>query len=234
MNLAVGICQFLFVVAVIVLLLLSCAGPEALKDDGVGQSRVNIALLAGAARGGLVENNTMTGLEDESDIDAITGATSKTFTAGLHAGININGHRLETGFDYIAFDQSVRYTYPAGDYGQRDIRFQQIRLPLSYNLLFFRNERNQAALELKAGVSLGYTFSKSITDYGNVPDYRFSTWDAGPTLGLAFYPWRSASGYRAGLYMDIYRGSRIYEDRYHTAEGMGGQSYLKVGIVVQR
>ena len=45
---------------------------------------------------------------------------------------------------------------------------------------------------------------------------------AGPTLGLTIYPLRSASFYYAGLYLDICRSRRIYENRYYTAERMGG------------
>ena len=225
--------RFLLVTSAVVWPLLSCGGSKALRGDGDMQSRVNIALLAGATVGGLVENSEMTGLENSCGIDAITGATDKTFNAGVHTEINIKGLRLETGMDYIGYNQSIMYSFPASEDGLRDIRFHQLRLPLTYNFSFFNNTENQPLLVLKAGFSLGYTISKSITEQGDLPDYTFINWDVGPTLGLALYPFSSWTGYRLGLYMDVYRGSRIYEDKYHQAEGMGGQSYLKFGIVVQ-
>ena len=40
-------------------------------------------------------------------------------------------------------------------------------------------------------------------------------------------------GYKIGFYIDFYRGSQIYEDIYHKAEGMGGHSFMKFGVVLQ-
>lgn len=82
-------------------------------------------------------------------------------------------------------------------------------------------------------MSVGYTFSKSVTESGNIPDYKFTNWDYGPTLGISIYPLQLKQSYRIGLYFDLYRGSQIYEDIYHQAEGIGEQSFIKFGIVLQ-
>ncbi|NOX87898.1 MAG: hypothetical protein GXO77_02650 [Calditrichaeota bacterium] len=193
-----------------------------------------VSVLAGVSAGGLVENTSMSGISGSSDIDAITGATNKSYNAGIHYEMNINGHRLETGLDYIGFDQAVEYDMPSFSVnGKRTFRFYQLRVPVTYNLGFFRNSRNFPRFVLKAGFSVGYTFSKSITDYGSLPDYKFTGWDYGPTLGVSFYPIQLSRGYRIGVYLDLYRGSQIYEDAYHRAEGIGGQSFVKFGLVLQ-
>ena len=35
---------------------------------------------------------------------------------------------------------------------------------------------------------------------------------------------------RTGLFVDLYRGSRIYKDMFHLNKGLGGHSYIKFGI----
>ncbi len=193
-----------------------------------------VSVLAGVSAGGLVENTSMSGISSSSDIDAITGATNKSYNAGIHYELNLNGHKLETGLDYICFDQTVQYDMPSFSVnGKRAFRFHQLRAPVTYNLGFFRNSQNFPLLVLKAGLSVGYTFSKTITDYGSLPDYKFTDWDYGPTLGVSFYPIQLSQGYRIGVYLDLYRGSQIYEDAYHRAEGIGGQSFVKFGVVLQ-
>ena len=82
-------------------------------------------------------------------------------------------------------------------------------------------------------MSIGYTFIESVTENGNIPDYNFTNWDYGPTLGVSIYPLQLKQNYRVGFYLDLYRGSRIYEDIYHKSEGIGGHSYMKYGISLQ-
>lgn len=222
--------------AVLIFTILSCNMTKkslVRENDDSGQYST-ISILAGLSYGGHVDNTVMSGINDVSNIDAVTGATKTRFNAGIHTEINLKGHFIETGLDYISFDQSVEYKLPSFSVaGNRDFNFHQLRLPLTYNLHLFKNNQNYPGLILKAGLSVGYTFSKSITGNGNVPDYKFTNWDYGPTLGFMIYPLQFKQNYRMGIYLDLYRGSRIYEDIYHQSEGMGGHSFMKFGIVLQ-
>jgi hypothetical protein len=213
-----------------------CSGPQRAigKRNDFSDGSGKISLLVGIAAGGLVENMEMTGIAGVADVDAITGATQTLFNAGIHSERDIKGHKFETGLDYLSFDQSIKYQLPSLTVtGTRAVQFQQLRLPLTYNFHFSKDNRNYPGLILKAGLSVGYTFSKEITDSGNPPAYRFNDWDYGPLLGVSVYPRQFQGRFRTGIYLDLYRGSRIYDDIYHRAEGMGGQSFMKFGIILQ-
>jgi hypothetical protein len=222
--------------AVLILTILSCstAKNSLIRDNDNSEKHSTISILAGLSSGGHVDNTIMSGINDVSNIDAVTGATKTRFNAGIHTEINLKSHYIETGLDYISFDQSVEYKLPSFSVaGNRDFNFHQLRLPLTYNLHLFKNSQNYPLLILKAGMSVGYTFSESVTHNGNIPDYKFTKWDYGPTIGIAVYPIQFKQSYRMGIYMDLYRGSQIYEDIYHQSEGMGGHSFIKFGIVIQ-
>ena len=222
--------------AVSALLILSCSMTKnslVRENDNSGRHST-ISILAGLSSGGLVDNSKMSGIDGVSDIDAITGATKIAYNAGMHIVINLKGHYIETGIDYINFDQSVEYELPSFTVnGKRDFSFHQFRLPITYNFHLFKNSQNYPRFILKAGFSFGYTFSKSITENGSVPVYKFTNLDYGPTLGVAVYPLQFKESFRLGIYLDLYRGSQIYEDIYHQSEGMGGHSFMKFGILLQ-
>jgi len=222
--------------AVLILAILSCSMTKnsLIRDNDNPEKHSTISILAGLSSGGLVENTEMSGINGVSNVDAITGATKTLFNSGIHTEIDIKGHKIETGLDYITFDQSIEYMVPSLSVnGQRDVQFHQLRLPLTYNFQFFRDSQNYSRLILKAGFSMGYTFSKSVSDFGNIPDYKFTNWDYGPTLGVSVFPLQLKQNYRIGFYLDLYRGSQIYEDIYHKAEGIGGQSFMKFGVIMQ-
>jgi len=208
---------------------------NSMVQNKAGQNkRADISVLAGPSAGGFVDNTVLSGISGASETDAITGATSSAFNAGVHSGINIGGHVIETGVDYIGFKQSVTYDLSSfAVSGIRDIRFHQLRLPVTYNFRFFNNELNRPKLVVKGGLSLGYTFSSSITGSEDMPVYDFSKWDYGPTLGITLYPFNLKGQYNLGFYLDMYRGSKIFNDVYHNAGGVGNHSYMKFGLVFQ-
>lgn len=213
-----------------------CSGPQRAigKRNDFSEGPGKISLLVGITAGGLVENMEMTGIAGVADVDAITGATQTLFNVGIHSERAIKGHKIETGLDYLSFDQAIEYQLPSLNVaGTRSVQFQQLRLPLTYNFHFIKSNRNYPGLILKAGLSVGYTFSKEITGSGNPPAYKFNDWDYGPLLGVSVYPRQFQGRFRTGIYLDLYRGSRIYDDIYHRAEGMGGQSFMKFGIILQ-
>ena len=150
-----------------------------------------LSVLAGPSAGGVIDNTLMSGLDDLPETDAITGATSTRFNAGVHPQFNIGGFVFETGLDYLDFKQSVTYNLPSNNVnGVRSIQFRQIRVPLTYNFRFFKKDPSRPKFVLKAGASVGYSFSSSFTGSGNPPGYEFENWDYGPTLGVALYPFK--------------------------------------------
>jgi len=108
-------------------------------QNKTGQNkRTSISILAGLSAGGLVENTIMSGISGLSETDAITGTTKSSFNAGIHSEINIKGHVIETGLDYPGFDQSFTYDLPSFNVnGVKDVRFHQLRLPMTYNFSIF-------------------------------------------------------------------------------------------------
>ncbi len=211
----------------LLLSLFSCTTGATVRLSGV-------SLLSGVSAGGIVENSGTSGIEGAGDADSISGATEPGYNGGVHAEWEWKNHHAETGFDYIGFAQSVDYDLPGfGVEGRRDFRFHQIRMPLTYNLHLLKNMESDPGLILKAGLSGGYTFHESIEDSGSLAEYRFSRWDFGPTLGAAVYPFPEGKAFRMGFYLDFYRGSRIFEDIYHQEEGLGGQSYMKLGVTIE-
>lgn len=192
-----------------------------------------VSFLSGASVGGMVENSQAMGIEGGGTLDSITGATEPVFNAGIHTEWKWRNLRMETGLDYLGCSQTVDYQLPGfGVEGSRDFRFHQIRIPLTGNLHLLKNRNSDPGLIIKAGVSGGYTFHKTIDDSGSLEEYRFTRWDFGPTLGVAIYPFPAWKSYRPGFYLDFYRGSRIFSDPYHEAEGLGGQSFMKMGVTL--
>lgn len=190
----------------------------------------NTILYIGSATGGIVENENMEGI-GSNNIDAISGSTYLTINTGLHQDFQTGKNSIETGLDYIFFNQKILVTSTlSGFSGGRDFIFHQFRIPLTYNFNFIKNEEDQYSLIIKTGASLGYTFNKSVSDSGSQPLYDFYNWDIGPTLGITYYPYINIEKIRTGLYIDLYRGTRIYKDDFHFKDGFGGHSYIKFGI----
>jgi hypothetical protein len=200
-------------------LLFSCAATRNAIEDN---KTLKLGLEAGGNWGGWV---------DHKELDGITGATSWKYHAGLHAHLNVLGRRFETGLEYAAFGQSVKYNDPAQSIlGARDFSFHRLRVPLTYNLHVLHTQQALPLLVVKFGLSFGYTFSKSVTDQGTLPEYTFTNWDIGPAVGLASYPIRIHKNLILGMTCDFYRGSRMYEDAYHMDQPLGDISQAKLGI----
>ena len=226
--------SFLFVIIIFTVYGCSMLKKSTKSDNDNAKKQPGILIHAGVSSGGLVDNMKMVEIKGVSEVDAISGATNMQFNAGIHSEINIKHNKIETGLDYISFDQSVEYEMPSFSVtGNRNFKFHQFRLPLTYNFQFLKSNNSYPKLILKAGLSYGYTFSQSITGDVNIPDYKFTNWDIGPTIGISYYPLQIKQNYRIGIYFDMYRGSRIYDDIYHEAKGIGSQSFMKFGVILQ-
>ncbi len=80
-------------------------------------------------------------------------------------------------------------------------------------------------------MNFGTTISTKSRETGTVPDYTFNSWDVGPQLGLALYPYE-CSLFRLGLFAEGFRGSKIYKDVYTKGADFGNHSYMKLGISI--
>ncbi|NOX67439.1 MAG: outer membrane beta-barrel protein [Chlorobi bacterium] len=208
---------------VITLFIVSCSTFQ--NDIDEKGTNLQTSFLVGGSFGGIVENNQLTEVDGTTSVDAISGATRKAVTLGVHTQFNISGHNIETGLEWLNFDQSIIYNLPTYFYySRRDISFHQLRIPLVYNFELIKDRK----LSLKIGASIGYTISKSIINSGTLPPYQFNDFDYGGTVGISYFPLKYV-----GIFCDIYRGSQIYRDTFHTAKGMGGQSYVKFGLIIR-
>lgn len=220
-----------FVVILLAFFNTGCSGMKPSEEMG---KNAGVSIMAGISFGGITENTEeMTGVTGATEADAITGATKLMFNLGVRKEKLFHGHAIETGIDYTGFSQEIDYTLPSFSVdGKRDVAYHQVRVPLTYNFHFSGGDP-QPKFILKVGVSAGYTFSKSIKSTGNLPGYDFTDWDIGPTFGMAYYFFNLTEKYRGGLFMDMYRGGRVYEDAYHTGSGLGGNSYYAIGISIR-
>jgi hypothetical protein len=204
---------------------------------GATKAEINFAVLSGASYGGIVHNRDMAGISGVSDVDAITGATKLAYNVGIHTILKGHGRTIEVGLDFIKVSKSVEYDIPSLSVnGTRSFEANQIRLPLTYNFGFFKNNMNQAKLVFKIGLSPGYTFSETIEDSEdseNMPEYDFSDWDLCGQFGLSYYPFDFKQDYRIGFYLDFCRGLKVYDDIYHESWALGGNALMNFGIVFE-
>lgn len=179
---------------------------------------------AGGSWGGIIE---------DTKIDAVSGATKSSVNIGFHPTLNIHGHLIETGIDFLHYNQTFTYFDNTNNYdGKREFNYSEIRLPITYNFQFLKNTNNEGQLIIKLGMSLGYRISENIKNSGEVPDYTFDKFSIGPTLGLSTIPFKLNDKYRLGIYVDFVRASKIYKDYYTVADDLGNMSNLKFGIVL--
>jgi hypothetical protein len=202
---------------------------------GATKTEANFAVLAGGSFGGIVVNDNKQGVNGVSDVDAISGASKIAYNAGFHSVLKGHGRTMEIGIDYIKLENSIEYDMPSLSVnGTRTFETHQIRLPITYNFEFLKNDLKQPKFVLKVGASPGYIISKKITDSEdseNMPDYEFSDWDVCGKIGLSYYPFDFNQYYRIGLYLDAYRGFKTYDDIYHEAAYLGGNAFLKFGVI---
>jgi hypothetical protein len=204
---------------------------------GATKAKISFAFLAGGSYGGFVHNENMHGINSVSDVDAITGATKVTYDAGVHTTLKGHGRTIETGLDYVSLSKSIKYEMPSLSVnGTRDFEARQLRLPVTYNFGFFKNDLGHSRFILKVGLSAGYTFSKTVEDSEdseNLPDYEFSDWDFCGKIGLSYYPFNFNRNSRFGIYIDAYRGLKAYKDIYHEPAYLGGNAFLKFGFILE-
>ena len=218
------------------LLFLSCSTLEKTATE----KKTTISIQMGSNSGGITENTDMSvvpGAEapEEATVDAFSGATKKLgFNAGVHLNHRLKKNQVETGLDYMYNHQTFNYFDKGNMYiGVRELNISQVMIPVTYNIGLFGKQLPKAEMQIKAGL-IGQVNFIATSDTGILPDYSVIPVSAGPTLGFSVFPFCFNEGSKLGVYVDIYRGSQIYEDYYNQAGfEMPGSSFAKFGLKYQ-
>lgn len=211
------------VFVLLVLLISSASTTKSTEDDP--KLKIAYNFHAGSSWGGIIEDGT---------IDAVSGATKFGLNLGVHPTFDINGRMLETGLDYIQYNQSFTYQDAETGYdGVRNLNYGELRVPLTYNFQLFRDENNEGILQLKLGFSAGYRIHEKIEHSGSTPNFSFDKFSIGPSFGIAVIPFNISDNYKLGFYVDFMRGSKVYSDDYTEVNDSGQLSNLKFGLMLR-
>jgi hypothetical protein len=122
----------------------------------------------------------------------------------VHPAVNINRRLVETGLDFLTYNQSWTYLDANENYdGKRDLKFGELRVPLTYNFQLFRDNNDKGLLQIKIGLSAGYILYNNITDNGTVPDYTLDNFSIGPSFGLSPIPIKLNEKLELGVLLKI-------------------------------
>lgn len=194
-----------------------------------GKSFLTFSIYGGPQFGGINENR---------DIDAITSATKAGGRTGLSVELRVKRYFIiETGLEYLFFNQELTYRDAPGNYtGFRKIFFQQLRIPLTYNLHFSKNRRHDPLFILRIGPYLGFLLSEKTEDEGvALPDYTAKHSEGGIVIAGLLCPFTIGQYVSAGVFLDMQRGiSMFWEDPHHNKDdgfGTGRTSALSLGLL---
>lgn len=196
---------------------------------------LHYSVQGGINSGGITENTDLTILPGEPvEVDAFTGATQTGFNIGMRATKKFKATHLETGIDYMLNNQKLSYNDAVNRFsGNRELAVSQLMVPLTWNILVLKRYLPEQELRFKIG-AVGQYNILAVNDTGVLPEYTVNPFSAGATLGFAVYPVVLANGNKIGLFVDGYRGSRVYEDFYNRKEfPIPGSSFVKCGISFQ-
>jgi len=177
------------------------------------------------------------GIIDNSGIDAVSGATKWGYRAGVGAQVAVGGHHVETGLEYLHFVQSITYADATrGFNGSYDLSYNEMRIPLSYNLNLFENSDGKPLGVVRTGPYLGFVLGEQGDSSGTVPAYDTGGAEMGVLLSGTLYPLRRPGGFSFGLCCDFYRGfMSFFHDPYHEKKHFehGRLATLGLGLVVR-
>jgi hypothetical protein len=205
-----------------VLSTITCSGPKIFK--------------LGSNFGGVIDNSNPDAASGATvTVDAVSGATQNGSTLSFQTTFKFKGQTFQTGIDYVDHRQRLTYLDTLhGIDGRRGFDLHQLRVPLTYNITILRDFDKVPTLMIHMGLSAGYTVIRGISDElrRGLPDYTFTAVDIGPQVGVTLQPLQLDYDHYLGLYVDFYRGTRIYEDVYHQDEGLGNLCFLKFGALL--
>jgi len=105
------------------------------------------------------------GFIEETEVDAVSGATSVRLSGGAHISIPIRNNNIETGLDIIGQDQTLTYyDSEKNQTGKRTFKYTTVMLPVTFNWNVWRNKDNFPNLGIKIGLAGAYAFDpKTVT-----------------------------------------------------------------------
>ncbi|MDO9512149.1 MAG: hypothetical protein Q7J34_10355 [Bacteroidales bacterium] len=214
---------------VIFLIFLLLSGCSPLQH---GNRHIQYRINAGANSGGITENTDL-GLIPGLGIDAVSGATKIGLHSGAQLVIPLNSNAIQSGIEFMANHQVITFNDNTNGFiGQRNITLNQWMLPLSYIMVVGGNKRDGGYLQFKIGALLQYNRVHIYDHAANLPEFETKPISGGINLGVISFPFRFQNGSALGLYIEGYRGSRIYTDYYNPQNiQTPGSSYLKAGII---
>jgi len=225
--------SFIWITFVGITFFIACSTMESISMKN--ENKTSFRLYLGGSKGGFIE---------ESDIDAISGATNSDdcikeesnakFCAGMHMDYQINNrHGFETGLDFVQHKQSIFYDDPALDMeGIVNIDYFRISMPLTYNYIAIKNKNENAILYLKSGLSLNYIHTNNTSIIGKVPDFKLKQFAVAPYFGINVIP-ISFENYSLGFFLNtsLLKGTKIFTDEiYHKSNNTGLLSTLEFGL----
>jgi hypothetical protein len=215
------------------IIMMGCA-PTSTLTENTEKWKPKYTIQLGIAHGGIIENTDLKQIPN-TDIDAFTGATSKGPNVGVHVKFPIYKNDIESGIDYLNSKQIFRYNDNVNGYnGKRNLNTSQLMVPLTYNFNLLRKIKPGGLFSLKLGMVFQYNIVNIDDNQTTLPTYSINSFSKGMVFGISSTPYSFSNGSKLGLFLDFYRGSRIYTDFYNQ-EGfkMPASSFAKTGIIFQ-
>jgi hypothetical protein len=218
---------------IFLLALTGCIGSSKFQKTEDEKWKPRYQVLAGINKGGVIENTDFSETPDVA-VDAFSGATKMGGNIGAHVQLPLRKSAFETGIDYMYNGQTFTYNDPErGFIGKREIGTSQVLIPLTYNFGLFRKTYYSSLVYIKLGYVAEFNFI-NVRNSGQLPDYNLKHYSGGFTAGISSTPVALNNGASLGLYFDVYRGSKTFNDFYNSKlYEMPGTSFFKFGLIYQ-
>ncbi len=176
------------------------------------------------------------GINEDKNVDGVTSASKFGGKTGLRAELEAKKFVIvETGLEYIFFNQELSYLDPSQNYdGKRALFLRELRIPLTYNLHVRENRQHDPLFILRLGGFLGILLDDNTKQNGTVPEYSTKRAEGGIVIGGVVCPFTIAGHVSVGFCLDMQRGfSTFWNDPYQKGEWMGAGRTSSVTIGVQ-
>lgn len=217
----------------LLMFLAGCIGSSKFEKSDAEQWKPVYLLQAGVNNGGITENTDFSTTPDVK-VDAFTGASKIGANIGAHVKLPIRKNAIESGIDFMYNAQTFTYADPDRAYvGTRKLGTSQLMIPLTYNIGLFRQSYYSSLIYLKVGYLAQFNFY-SIKNDGQLPPYSTKFYSGGFTAGISSTPFKLKNGASLGMYLDVYRGSKAFDDFYNSKlYDMPATSFYKIGFIYQ-
>ncbi len=222
----------MYKIELVIIVLILLVGCSPVEKAGKNEWKPSYRIQGGVNKGGITENTDFSEMEN-TEVDAFSGATSLGVHAGGRVQLPVRRNSFETGADIVFGKQKFSYNDAQNNYlGERSINLYQVMIPMVFNFGIYRKYHPEGIIQIKLGYQMQFNYPVVSHESGVVPDCNFSTFSSGPTIGLSSTPFKLQNGNEIGLYVDVYRGSQIYEDFYNKSTfEEPGSSFIKGGII---